>query len=61
MFRSQIDHHQGGTIFFLTSVTTFYFILLTEVAACLLLCVCWVLFCPVIAMPERHSLRQYQA
>ena len=21
MFRSQIDHHQGGTIFFLTSVT----------------------------------------
>ena len=26
MFRSQIDHHQGGTIFFLTSVTKCYFI-----------------------------------
>ena len=35
MFRSQIDHHQGGTIFFLTSVTKFYFILLIDVAACL--------------------------
>ena len=28
MFRSQIDHHQGDIIFFLTSVTKFYFILL---------------------------------
>jgi len=28
MFRSQTDHHQGGTIFLLTSVTKFYFILL---------------------------------
>jgi len=35
MFRSQIDHHQGGTIFFLTSVTKFYFILFIDVAACL--------------------------
>jgi len=35
MFRSQIDHHQGGTIFFLTSVTKFCFILLIDVAACL--------------------------
>ena len=35
MFRSQIDHHQGGKIFFLTSVTKFYFILLINVAACL--------------------------
>ena len=33
MFRSQIDHHQGGTILFLTSVTKFYFILLIDVAA----------------------------
>jgi hypothetical protein len=33
VFRSQIDHHQGGTIFFLTSVTKFYFILLIDVAA----------------------------
>jgi len=35
MFRSQIDHHQGGTIFFLTSVNEFYVILLIDVAACL--------------------------
>ena len=35
MFRSQIDHHQGGTIFLLTSVTKVYFILLIAVAACL--------------------------
>jgi len=35
MFRSQIDHHQGGKIFFLISVTKFYFILLIDVAACL--------------------------
>ena len=27
MFRSQIDHHQRGTIFFLTSVAKFYLIL----------------------------------
>ena len=32
MFRSQIDHHQGNTIFVLTSVTKFNFI---DVAACL--------------------------
>jgi hypothetical protein len=32
MFRSQIDHHQGDTIFGLTSVTKFNFI---DVAACL--------------------------
>ena len=31
MFRSQIDHHQGDKIFFLTSVTKFNFI---DVAAC---------------------------
>ena len=35
MFRSQTDHHQGGTIFFLTSVNKFYFILLIDLAACL--------------------------
>ena len=34
MFRSQTDHHQGGTILFLTSVTNFYLILLIDVAAC---------------------------
>ena len=32
MFWSQIDHHQGDTIFVLTSVTKFNFI---DVAACL--------------------------
>jgi hypothetical protein len=32
MFRSQTDHHQGGTILLLNLVTKFYFI---DVAACL--------------------------
>ena len=35
MFRSQIDHRQGDKIFLLTSVTKFYFTLLSDLAACL--------------------------
>ena len=46
MFRSLSAHHQGDTIFVLTSVTK-----IIDVAACLLQCVCWVLSCPVIVMP----------
>ena len=34
MFRSQSDHHQGGTIFLLTSVTKILFVFI-DVAACL--------------------------
>ena len=45
MFRSLSDHPQWDTIFVLTSVTK-----ITDVAACLLQCVCWVLSCPVIAI-----------
>ena len=44
MFRSLSDHHQGDTIFVLTSVTKIIDV------ACLLQCVCWVLSCPVIAI-----------
>jgi len=36
MFRSLSEHHQGDTIFVLTSVTK-----VIDVAACLLQCVCW--------------------
>ena len=86
MFRSQSDHHQGGTIFLLTSVTKILFVFI-DVAACLqvtikinlvgnefnklnrmyyliwisgcllplpvVMCVCWVLSCIVVAMPFR--------
>ena len=54
MFRSLSDHHQGDTLFVLTSVTK-----IIDVAARLLQCVCWVLSCPDRTRQDpTHTLQQ---
>ena len=63
MFRSQIDHHQGCTIFLLTSVTKFYFIDCCSsmpVVMCVLGPVSSCYCCAVLGMTQdpTHTLQQ---